>query len=144
MTRPDTKQIIEAIRTHQLNDISSFLKEWNLAKASWVNKLDASMHVLIDAYSEDLERLLRGEPTSREWAEMIECAQLLRVTTLDCFLRLKTGMTNLPLSEPQNLADRTYGFLMDAAYLFASSLGVLRKRFPAKSQILSEDVSNAL
>jgi hypothetical protein len=51
--------------------------------------------------------------------------------------RLKTELSSLPLSDPKTIADRTYEFLVDAAYQFGSSLGELRRSLPANVQIVA-------
>jgi len=53
--------------------------------------------------------------------------------------QLQASQTSLPISGPgpKTIADKTYAFLVGAAYQFGSSLGELRKHFPADVRIVA-------
>ena len=103
-------------------------------------KIDGSMRVLAEAYSQELERLIKGQAGSREWTEILEHAKLLRAATFAHLQKVQPQLqTSLAISGPgpKGIADKTYEFLVNAAYQFGSSLGELRKDFPAIVRIVA-------
>jgi len=150
MTRPDIyRHLVQAILSDQLSDATAFIKEWRTALENnpWMVKIDGLVRVVAQAYAEELQRLIKGEAGSKEWTQILEQVNLLRAATFDQFLKLqpqlKSSQTSLPISGPgpKSIADKTYQFLVDAAYQFGSSLGELRKDFPADVQIVAGALS---
>jgi hypothetical protein len=142
MTRPNTKHIVRAILADQRSNVTTFMDEWttNSRASTWMTEIDGSVRVLTDAYSEELERLIKGEAGSPEWMEILEQANLLRAATFDHLIKVQPQLqTSLPISGrgPQGIADKTYEFLVNAAWQFGSSLGELRKSFPPEIQIVA-------
>jgi hypothetical protein len=147
MTRPETyRHIHRVILADQRSNLTTFMDEWTTALEKdseafpWMVKIDGPVRVLAEAYSQELERLTRGKAGSREWTEILEHAKLLRAATFDRLQKVQPLLnTSLPISgpDPKGIADKTYEFLVDAAYQFGSSLGKLRKDFPANVQIVA-------
>lgn len=138
------KQTARAMLADRRSDLATFTDEWiTAAKKAGLIKIDHQIRVLADAYSQELERLIRDAPGSREWTEVLEVCTLLRAATFDDLLKLQPQLhTSLPISgpDPKSIADKTYEFLVDAGFQFGSSLGELRKSFPANVQIVARDI----
>ncbi len=139
------KKTARAMLADRRSDLATFTDEWiTAAKKAGLIKIDHQIRVLADAYSQELERLIRDAPGSREWTEVLEVCTLLRAATFDDLLKLQPRLkTSLPISGPEShsrIADKTYAFLVDAGFQFGSSLGELRKSFPANVQIGAWDI----
>lgn len=144
MTRPDTKHIVRAILADQRSEIANFMDEWGTTLEkdadSWMVKIDSSIRLLADAFVRELERVINGEAGSQEWMEIIENVNLLRAAIFDHLLRVQPQLhTCLPISGPgpHGIADKTYEFMVNAAWQFGSSLGELRKSFPPNVRIVA-------
>jgi len=139
---------VQAILASQRDDLANFTQSWEQAVKSepkrWIRKIDPSLRLVLQAYSQELERLIGRKGASVEWINILEQVRLLRAATSDLLLRVQPQLrTGLPISGtgPKSLADKTYTFLVDAAYLFDSSLGGLRKRHQPDDQIVAESVA---
>jgi len=145
MTRPTTTEhIIRAMLRDQRSNIANFIDDWKTTlethPESWMVKIDGSIRLLAVAFAQELERLIEGEAESQEWMETLEHINLLRAALYEHLLRVQPQLhTCLPISGPgpHGIADKTFAFLVDAAWQFGSSLGQLRKNFPPRVQIVA-------
>lgn len=110
----------------QRDEINRFWAEWLTADQieEWQHANNDNIRLLIDAYRGEINRLLSNRPSTAEWLAVLEAARPVAKTMQD---RLKAETSELPLSDPQSLADRAYSFAVDAGYQFASSLGTAQK-----------------
>ena len=145
MTRPTTTEYIaRRMLRDQRSNIANFIDDWRTTLEThpepWMVKIDGSIRLLAVAFAQELERLIEGEAESQEWMETLEHINLLRAALYEHLLRVQPQLrTCLPISGPgpHGIAEKTYGFLIDAAWQFGSSLGQLRKNFPPNVQIVA-------